>query len=411
LGCGRAAQEAREDEFTVHGTPQPFSLAIPVESQSKVLHPGHVVRLLHFADLHLDTPFRWAPPEVARARRQGLRDTLLRIRTLADEQRVDALTCGGDLYEHKRFTPDTAEFLRATFAELDPLPVFLAPGNHDLFNSSSLYRQVTWTPNVRVFNEAKLLPVSLADGITLWGAGHQVPANTPGFLDRFQVDRGGVHVALFHGSEQGKLRFQESGKVPHAPFRAEQIEQAGLHHALLGHFHNPVDASRYTYPGNPDPLTFGETGDRAAVLLTVAADGAVARKRFPVASSMVSDVTVDLTGITHSGQVTQRVREALSGLSGVARVTVRGEVGPDVDLSLLRDIAKLAAPGLDAVVPRLGEVSVAYDFERLAQEPTVRGRFVRDVQDAPALTDDQRRRVLVTGLRALDGRTDELDVL
>lgn len=156
-------------------------------------------------------------------------------------------------------------------------------------------------------------------------------------------------------------------------------------------------------------MTFGETGDRAAVLLTVAADGAVARERFPVASSMVSDVTVDLTGVTHSGQVTQRVCEALSGLSGVARVTIRGEVGPDVDLNL-HAIAKLAAPDLDAVVPRLGKVSVAYDFERLAQEPTVRGRFVRDVQNDPALTDDQRRRVLVTGLRALDGRTDELDV-
>ncbi len=31
---------------------------------------GGYVRLLHFADLHLDTPFRWAPPEVARARRR-----------------------------------------------------------------------------------------------------------------------------------------------------------------------------------------------------------------------------------------------------------------------------------------------------------------------------------------------------
>jgi DNA repair exonuclease SbcCD nuclease subunit len=366
------------------------------------------VRLLHFADLHLDTPFRWAPREVARARRQGLRDTLLSIRKLADAQRVDALTCGGDLYEQERFTPDTAEFLRLTFAELDPLPVFLAPGNHDWVGPSSLYRQVKWTPNVHVFDQAKLVPVSLADGITLWGAGHRVPANTPGFLDGFRVDRGGVHVALFHGSEQGGLRFQESGKVPHAPFRGEQVPQAGLHHALLGHFHHPVDAPYYTYPGNPDPLTFGETGDRAAVLLTVAADGAVSGERFPVASSTVSDVTVDLTGVTHSGQVTQRVREALSGRSGAVRVTVCGEVGPDVDLRV-DDIAALTAAGL-VVIPRVGAVSVAYDVERLAQEQTVRGQFVRDVRDAPDLTDDQRRRILVTGLRALDGRTDELEV-
>lgn len=54
---------------------------------------------------------------------------MLRTCKLVDEQRVDALTCGGDLYEQERFTPDTAEFLSSTFAELAPLRVFLAPGN------------------------------------------------------------------------------------------------------------------------------------------------------------------------------------------------------------------------------------------------------------------------------------------
>jgi len=74
------------------------------------------MRLLHFADLHLDTPFRWAPPEVARARRRALRETLTRICGLGADLRADALCCGGDLFEQERFTPDTAEFLRSAFA-------------------------------------------------------------------------------------------------------------------------------------------------------------------------------------------------------------------------------------------------------------------------------------------------------
>ncbi|HET9255567.1 MAG TPA: hypothetical protein VFO16_10235, partial [Pseudonocardiaceae bacterium] len=192
-------------------------------------------------------------------------------------------------------------------------------------------------------------------------------------------------------------------------FAAGQITRAGLNHALLGHFHCPLDAPNHTYPGNPDPLTFGETGERAAVLLTVAADGAVSRERFPVASSAVSDVMVDLTGVTHSGQAIQRIREMLSGRSGVVRVTLDGEIGRDVDLRVA-DIAALVVPGLDAIIPRRGTISVAYDFELLSQEQTVRGQFVRDVLAAPDLTDDQRRRVLVTGLRALDGRHEELEV-
>jgi len=374
-----------------------------------ILMFGVGMRLLLFSDLHLDTPFRWAPPELARARRQALRATMTRVCRLAADLRADALCCGGDLYEQERFTPDTAEFLRTSFEQLNPLPVFLAPGNHDWFGPVSLYRHVSWPPNVCVFTEDRLRPVELVDGLTIWGAAHRAPANTSGFLDGFRVDRGGVNVALFHGSEQAELPFQEQGKGPHAPFYAEQIAMAVIDHALLGHFHVPKDAARHTYPGNPDPLTFGESGDRGAVLVSVAADGSVVRERHHVATSAVSDVTVDLTGLTHSGQVADRLLKEVAGLSGVVRATLCGELGPDADLRL-RDLAALPAPQLDALLPRLGQISVAYDFERLKEEQTVRGQFVRDVLTESSLGDDQRRRVLVTGLRALDGRGDELEV-
>jgi DNA repair exonuclease SbcCD nuclease subunit len=362
------------------------------------------MRLLVFADLHLDAPFAWADADVARSRRRALRECLVRVCELATSRRVDALCCAGDLYEQDRFTPDTARFLRDAFARVHPLPVFLAPGNHDWLGPASLYRQVEWTPNVHLFAAPRLEPVALADGFTLWGAAHRAPANTPGFLDGFVVDRGGVHVGLFHGSEQGELSFQESGKVPHAPFRASQIPAAGLHHALVGHFHTPRDADHHTYPGNPEPLTFGETGQRGAVEVEIDASGGVTRRRHVVAGTTVHDVTVNLDGVVHATQVRERAAAVLGPLTGTARVTLAGEVAPDVEVTTadLRDVA----PHLDALVARVGRVTVAYDVESLAAEPTVRGQFVRDVRDADDLTDEQRERVLVTGLRALDGRRD-----
>jgi DNA repair exonuclease SbcCD nuclease subunit len=367
------------------------------------------MKLLHFADLHLDTPFCWAPPDVARSRRKALRETLTRICRLAADLGADALCCGGDLYEQDMFTPDTAEFLRSSFAELAPVRVFIAPGNHDWLGPASLYRQVTWTPNVHIFDQGQLRPVELAEGVTLWGVAHRAPANTPNFLDGFRVDRDGIHLALFHGSEQGDLAFQGEGKVAHAPFRTAQIREAGVDHALLGHFHTPRDAERYTYPGNPDPLTFGETGDRGAVLFHLADDASITRERHRVAVSTVADVTVDLTGITHSGQVGDRVLQAVDKMTGIVRVTLAGEIGPDVDLRL-QDVESLPMPHLDALVVRLGRVFPRYDLEQLKIEPTVRGQFVRDVLGSPELDEDQRRRVLVTGLRALADRGSELEV-
>ena len=365
------------------------------------------MKVLLFSDLHLDTPFIWAGALLARARRQGLRDTLARIVRIAEEQHVDALVCGGDLYEHERFSPDTGEFLRATFAGINK-PVLLAPGNHDWYGPASLYAQLSWSPNVRIFTEDRLLPYELASGFTIWGAAHRAPANTDGFLDHFVVDRPGVNVGLFHGSERGELPFQESGKAPHAPFSAAQITQAGLDHAMLGHFHTPKDADRHTYPGNPDPLSFGESGVRGAVLLTFADDGTVERTRFSAASTVVRDVNVNLEGSTNAQAVREQVAAVLAPLSGIVRVTVSGEVAPELDLQLA-DLNGVA-PHLEALVTRLGTVRVAYDFDSLANERTVRGQFVADVLAAEHLNEPTRRRVMITGLRALDGRSQELEV-
>jgi hypothetical protein len=139
------------------------------------------------------------------------------------------------------------------------------------------------------------------------------------------------------------------------------------------------------------------------VLLTVGADGTVSRERHHVATSQVADVAVDLTGTSHAGEVRERVSRHLAGLTGTVRVTLEGEVSPEMDLTT--DDLGEPPPGL-LMVARLGRITVGYDFEELAQERTVRGQFVRDVREAPHLTEEQRRKVLVTGLRALDGRAD-----
>ena len=87
-----------------------------------------MTKIVHFADLHLDSRFRWAG-EAADRRRENLRKTLRRIAALAQEVDAEALLCGGDLYEHERVSRDTAAFLQGVFAGLRPMRVFLAPGN------------------------------------------------------------------------------------------------------------------------------------------------------------------------------------------------------------------------------------------------------------------------------------------
>lgn len=360
------------------------------------------MKLLHFADLHLDRAFAWASPDAGRARRRNLRTALTRILELAAREEVDAILCAGDLFEHDRFSPDTVEFLRASFAGAER-PVYLAPGNHDWYSERSPYARVDWPANVHVFTEAHLVPVTLVDGLTLWGAAHRAPANTDGFFARFRPDRGGVHLALAHASERSVLAWNEPGKQPHAPFDGRELEAAGMAHAFLGHYHVPRDAERYTYPGNPDPLEFGEQGERGVVIASVAPDGAVARTRHRVAVSEVHDLLVPLEDAGHSGDVRQTVARAVEGLAGCVRVTLTGELPPAVEV----DLAELRRVGghLDGLVVRAEGLSAAYDLDAIAGERTVRGQFVRDALESIA-DPDRRRRVILTGLRALEGRSD-----
>lgn len=369
------------------------------------------MRFVLFSDLHLDTPFSWAQPAVARARRQGIRDTLQAIVQLAEDVSADAILCGGDLYEHERITPDTAAFLRTCFGDAGR-PVVAAPGNHDWVGPESPYVQVDWPDNVHVFTEDRLVPLDLADGLTLWGAAHRAPANTDGFFDRgFSTDRGGVNLALFHGSERSRMPFEPERKAPHAPFAAQQVRDAGLDHAFLGHLHTPAEADVYTYPGNPYPLTFGEKGTRGAVVIDVAPNGSVTREWHDVATSQAHDVAVDVTGCASLQDVRQRAAAQLAGKSGVARLTISGDLDPAVDLHAVTDLALANLPrglSLEALVVRKGSLNLAYDLEVLKAEPTVRGQFVRDVL-AVDLDEEERQRVLTVGLRALDGR-DDLEV-
>jgi len=117
----------------------------------------------------------------------------------------------------------------------------------------------------------------------------------------------------------------------------------------------------------------------------------------------VHEVAVDVTGATRAAEVHEQVEAAVADLAGVVRVTVHGALAPSVDLADLSGLGD----HLDGLVLRQGRVGIGIDLESLARERTVRGQFVRDVRADPSLDEETRTRVLLAGLRALDGRTPE----
>lgn len=367
------------------------------------------IRILHLADLHLDHAFSWATATLARRRRQAIRDALDRALGIARAERVDAVLCAGDLFDLAQVTPDTVAFLVAAFGRLAPIPVLVAPGNHDWYGPQTPYAQAPWSANVTIFRTHELTPVPVGPGFTIWGAAHTAPAGTPDLLAGARAEGSGIHIGLLHAAESiDHHPPDETGLLPdpHAPFEPQEVRRAGFVHLCAGHYHTPRDQPLYTYPGNPEALSFvHREGTRGVVLHAFDASGGHRRRRFDVDSGTLSELRLDVTGCASEQDVRTRIASQLHDRRGVVRVNLVGELPPAATL----DPAALGdcAPWLDAVLCRDAGVRLAYDLPALVQEQTVRGQFVRDVTDPGAELDAAlRERVLAIGLRALEGRRD-----
>lgn len=358
--------------------------------------------ILHTADVHLDRAFSGVgmASGMAAKRRQELRDAVVRLVELAIELRADALTIGGDLYEHDRITLDTGNFLRQQFERLRPARVFIAPGNHDPFVPDSLYRRIDWPPNVTVFAEPRFRPVELAPGVTLWGAAHNGPAIMDPILPaQWRVQGPGRHILLFHGSDAHAV---PDGKRAHAPFMPEDITASGADFALLGHYHAArLHESRFAYPGSPEPLDFAEEGEHYVLTLTIDESGVIPQL-LPFGHVSYRTHRLDVTSMLTSDEM----RTAILALAGgsITRVVLEGQLHPDVDLDV--DALYNSCVERFTYLDIVDRTQPAYDLDALADESTTKGAFVRLLQTRMASLSGEDRAVaeaaLVYGLRAFE---------
>jgi DNA repair exonuclease SbcCD nuclease subunit len=260
-----------------------------------------MVRILHCADVHLERRFTGATmtAEEATRRRAELRAALERIVDLALQHRVDALTIAGDLYEHEYATADTGVFLATQFQRLAPVPVLVAPGNHDPFVAGSLYQRVAWSDNVTVFDSSGWRPVRVADDVLVWGIGHDGPAMRRDALRELRLSNADTAVLLFHGADVSRPVSEEASQ---GPFQAADVKRSGAAFALLGHEHTWRLSRTFAYPGSPEPLGFFTEGPHYAMLATIQAR-AVRIEPVPVSRVTYQTLRVDVSNVDDAAGV------------------------------------------------------------------------------------------------------------
>ena len=93
------------------------------------------MKLIHCADLHLDSPMESnLPPEKARERKGEVLSTFTKLVRLANEGEVSAILIAGDLFDIDHITKKTEKYVLELIASHPDLYFFYLAGNHDRGN-------------------------------------------------------------------------------------------------------------------------------------------------------------------------------------------------------------------------------------------------------------------------------------
>jgi len=228
-----------------------------------------MLRILHAADLHLDSPFASLSPEQAAQRRALQRKLPQALAELCARKQCDLLLLAGDVFDGELVCPETVEALQAAFKAC-PAEVFIAPGNHDPYTASSPWALCQWPENVHLFTGA-MEAVSLPRlRCRVWGAGfrertafellHPIPKADDGFLE----------IGLFHGDPLHTGDYH--------PISGEVLRTCGLDYLALGHIHKtclPRKAGRtwVGWPGAAMGRGFDETGEKGVFCVELDSGG------------------------------------------------------------------------------------------------------------------------------------------
>lgn len=251
------------------------------------------MKILHAADLHLDHPFSALPPEKAAQRRRESRQIPGRLAELAVQERADLVLLAGDLFDGQEVYRETLTALREALAAI-PVPVLIAPGNHDPYTPRSPYADGDWPDNVTIFSRAQVEEKDFpALNCAVYGTAFCAQQETQDLWAGFHAPADGrLHIGLSHGD------LDQSRSLYH-PIARESVAASGLAYLALGHIHAPSGLQRlgetvWAYPGSTEGHGFDELGERGCLLVTLG-EGETGAVFHPLAGRRYWEKEVPLT--------------------------------------------------------------------------------------------------------------------
>ena len=363
-----------------------------------------MIKILHAADLHLDSPFDGLPGNKAALRRSEQRAMLTSIIELAGKEDVDIILFAGDILDSSSARIETAEQLVQVFSSVN-IPVFISPGNHDFISPNSPYSRLNFPENVHIFTSERIECVELPElGVRVWGAGF-TDSTCPPLLTGFEAEKCDeiIDIMCIHGELGAKTS-------NYNPITTDELERSGMDYVALGHIHSFSGAQRsgataYAWPGCPEGRGFDETGEKGVIIAEVQ-PGRCSLRFVPLGGRRYEIIKVDLTDKdNHLVAVMEALPENYD--RDIYRIILTGECEAVPDMNVINaalDGEFFALRLRDSTIPKK-------DIWEGAGSDTLRGLFLTRLREKydHAGDDSEKNRITAAvrwGLAALDGREE-----
>jgi len=362
-----------------------------------------LLRILHLADAHLDTPFYGREESLRQKLRRATWQAFSAAVDHAIDREVHGLLIAGDLFDNDLLSFATERFLLDQMARLHDagIPVFYATGNHDPGRANYRAHRLKWPDNLHLFRSGSPETVPIGDVGWLTAAGHSTREEDKNIASGYGTARSDrPHVAMLHTQVMSARGADQHER--YAPCSHDDLAGPGFDYWALGHVHlrqKVFDDLPAWYAGNLQGRHPRETGHKGALYVEIE-KGSIPEPEFVPLAPIVWDsievdcppnpVTLDDLAGAVAAAVTAKiqldddyehfVRVDLAGESALAR-ELRNEDN-------VRELEKVLAATLDVawleVRPR--GIVRPIDIEAYRGSPTVLGQALELIEQAA--TDD-----------------------
>lgn len=347
-------------------------------------------KIIHCADIHLGSKIEARlPRDKAAERRREVRATFNRMLEYARREGVKVIILAGDVFDSDRPLKKDKEFFYSAVKSFPDIDFLYLRGNHDCGETYTEYPE-----NLKTFSD-KWTAYSYG-GVDIYGL--EINAgNALSMYSTLKCDPVRLNIAVLHG------QIAERSGADRVNLKA--LKNREIDYLALGHIHSYASGKLdergvYAYSGCLEGRGFDETGEKGFVLLT--ADKKISAEFVPFARRKIEEVIADVTGAANSYEAYLKVKPLIKCRKcDIVRVVLTGDIDFDDD-SLTSDIENYLSRDYYFVSVK-SHTGRKYNISDYEGDLTLKGEFIREVLKNPDFDDDEKKRIISLGVKALSG--------